>query len=212
MRVALALLLAAAKRAKRTSAFIFTALVYSVLLTSSTRMTSAVVLDASMDTLSGLSAAALDPADDSSADSRAADIVAFWSTDSSDELLLRIDLAELEITRCREGDSPEHPDCDAVCDGVDDPLSAYCVETCTPGVVNTGPQTGPTTCEYNGTTYTEGQTFPAGDACNPCQCQEQGTVACTAYACLSDARTSQAAPDRPSRPRPSPARDVRSAF
>lgn len=146
--LALALLFAAAKRAKRTRAFICTTLGYSVLLTSSTHMTSAVVLD----TFSGLSTSALDPSDDSTADSRAADIVAFWSTDSSDDLLLRIDSAELEVPRCREGDSPEHPDCDAVCDAVDAPLSADCVAASTPGVVNTGPQTCPSSCEYNGIT------------------------------------------------------------
>ncbi|MEM1009655.1 MAG: Kazal-type serine protease inhibitor domain-containing protein, partial [Myxococcota bacterium] len=40
----------------------------------------------------------------------------------------------------------------------------------------------PKTCTYNGKTYKDGETFPAGDGCNKCTCT-QGRAACTKIAC-----------------------------
>lgn len=39
-------------------------------------------------------------------------------------------------------------------------------------------------CEYNGETYDVGESFPAGDGCNTCSCQEDGTVGCTLIGCV----------------------------
>ena len=39
------------------------------------------------------------------------------------------------------------------------------------------------TCEWNGETYQVGDTFPAGDGCNSCHCNEDGEVSCTLLAC-----------------------------
>lgn len=38
-------------------------------------------------------------------------------------------------------------------------------------------------CEYGGKTYTSGQSFPATDGCNTCQCGPDGSVACTEIGC-----------------------------
>jgi hypothetical protein len=38
-------------------------------------------------------------------------------------------------------------------------------------------------CVYNDRKYTRGQSFPAGDGCNTCTCDESGNVACTKIAC-----------------------------
>jgi len=40
----------------------------------------------------------------------------------------------------------------------------------------------PATCTYNGKTYSDGETFPAGDGCNTCTCTAPG-IACTERAC-----------------------------
>ena len=42
---------------------------------------------------------------------------------------------------------------------------------------------GSTVCEYGGMTYEPGDSFPAGDDCNTCQCDANGMVACTAAFC-----------------------------
>jgi hypothetical protein len=39
------------------------------------------------------------------------------------------------------------------------------------------------TCEWDGQTYDVGETFPAGDGCNSCHCNEDGEVTCTLLAC-----------------------------
>jgi hypothetical protein len=41
----------------------------------------------------------------------------------------------------------------------------------------------PITCEYNGNTYSEGETFPSSDQCNDCTCTSGG-VGCTKRACV----------------------------
>lgn len=41
------------------------------------------------------------------------------------------------------------------------------------------------TCDYNNLTYSNGETFPAGDSCNECSC-EDGQVECTEKACDTD--------------------------
>ena len=44
------------------------------------------------------------------------------------------------------------------------------------------------TCDYNGMTYTVGETFDAGDGCNSCSCDEyegETSVACTEMDCSS---------------------------
>lgn len=43
-----------------------------------------------------------------------------------------------------------------------------------------------TTCAYDGTTYTPGQSFPSTDGCNTCTCGSNGTVGCTKRACTCD--------------------------
>lgn len=40
------------------------------------------------------------------------------------------------------------------------------------------------TCEYNGNTYNDGDSFPSSDGCNTCSCSS-GAVACTEKACVS---------------------------
>lgn len=39
------------------------------------------------------------------------------------------------------------------------------------------------TCTWNGVVYKAGDSIPAGDGCNTCGCNPDGTVACTAMAC-----------------------------
>jgi hypothetical protein len=39
------------------------------------------------------------------------------------------------------------------------------------------------TCTHNGKTYQPGESFPAGDGCNDCTCQDNGLVACTLAYC-----------------------------
>ena len=41
----------------------------------------------------------------------------------------------------------------------------------------------PTTCSYEGEVYEVGESFPASDGCNTCQCMANGKVACTLMAC-----------------------------
>lgn len=41
------------------------------------------------------------------------------------------------------------------------------------------------TCEYLGTQYSYGATFPASDGCNECECLPDGTISCTLIGCLS---------------------------
>lgn len=40
----------------------------------------------------------------------------------------------------------------------------------------------PKSCQYNGITYKEGDSFPATDGCNNCGC-DNGGVTCTMMAC-----------------------------
>jgi hypothetical protein len=40
-------------------------------------------------------------------------------------------------------------------------------------------------CVYNDQTYQVGDTFAAGDGCNSCECQEDGTVGCTLIGCVA---------------------------
>ncbi|WP_437282984.1 hypothetical protein WME90_21145 [Sorangium sp. So ce375] len=45
---------------------------------------------------------------------------------------------------------------------------------------------GWTSCEYDGVEYSPGDAFPSKDGCNSCSCTEDGDVACTDMACISD--------------------------
>ena len=38
-------------------------------------------------------------------------------------------------------------------------------------------------CDYNGQTYSEGESFPSADGCNTCGCESGGEIACTMMAC-----------------------------
>ncbi|EYF03289.1 hypothetical protein [Chondromyces apiculatus] len=42
---------------------------------------------------------------------------------------------------------------------------------------------GDGTCNYDGETYDAGENFPAGDGCNTCFCDSDGSVGCTLAAC-----------------------------
>jgi len=46
----------------------------------------------------------------------------------------------------------------------------------------------PDTCEYDGMTYNEGDSFPSTDGCNTCSCSN-GRVICTKRACIMDCAT-----------------------
>ena len=46
----------------------------------------------------------------------------------------------------------------------------------------------PVTCDYNGSTYNEGDSFPSEDGCNDCSCSASG-VACTKRACVCNPAT-----------------------
>lgn len=48
--------------------------------------------------------------------------------------------------------------------------------------VNGSSGSAPANCEYNGTSYEAGSSFPSSDGCNTCSCSEGG-VACTLRAC-----------------------------
>lgn len=50
------------------------------------------------------------------------------------------------------------------------------------------------TCDYNGQTYKAGQGFQSTDGCNSCSCSENGEVACTEMACMSDDEVTQTDP------------------
>ena len=43
----------------------------------------------------------------------------------------------------------------------------------------------PKSCVYEGNTYKPGESFPSGDGCNTCTCNN-GEVACTLIACASE--------------------------
>jgi hypothetical protein len=45
------------------------------------------------------------------------------------------------------------------------------------------------TCNDNGTPHMAGDTFTASDGCNTCTCQENGLMACTRMACVSECVT-----------------------
>jgi hypothetical protein len=47
--------------------------------------------------------------------------------------------------------------------------------------------TGIGTCTYDGKTYNVGDTFPATDGCNSCQCVAAASVACTKALCVDAA-------------------------
>ena len=38
-------------------------------------------------------------------------------------------------------------------------------------------------CDFNGAHYEPGESFPAGDGCNSCMCQSDGSIACTKAFC-----------------------------
>ncbi len=42
------------------------------------------------------------------------------------------------------------------------------------------------TCEYNGQSYSEGESFPATDGCNTCTCGPEGQVGCTKIGCSAE--------------------------
>lgn len=44
----------------------------------------------------------------------------------------------------------------------------------------------PVTCQVGGRVYRAGDSFPAGDGCNGCECRDDGRVLCTLEACASD--------------------------
>jgi hypothetical protein len=46
-----------------------------------------------------------------------------------------------------------------------------------------GGEGGGTVCSFAGETYLPGERFPAGDGCNSCECQPDGSVACTEIGC-----------------------------
>jgi hypothetical protein len=41
-----------------------------------------------------------------------------------------------------------------------------------------------TGCRYDGASYAVGDDFPDVDGCNRCRCEADGTIACTARACI----------------------------
>ena len=43
-------------------------------------------------------------------------------------------------------------------------------------------------CTYQGQSYNAGDSFPAGDGCNSCSCDEGGSVSCTEIACSCEGR------------------------
>ena len=43
----------------------------------------------------------------------------------------------------------------------------------------------PATCQYGGSTYSVGDTFPSTDGCNSCSCLATGSVVCTQRACAA---------------------------
>ncbi|MBS2019743.1 MAG: hypothetical protein JST00_43170 [Deltaproteobacteria bacterium] len=45
------------------------------------------------------------------------------------------------------------------------------------------------TCNYNGSTYAEGASFPSTDGCNTCTCGTNGAVGCTKRACVCNPET-----------------------
>lgn len=63
-------------------------------------------------------------------------------------------------------------------------ISCYCGDDGTWACID-GIPFCPITCEYGGTSKSEGQTFPSTDGCNTCTCS-QGHVSCTKRACAPD--------------------------
>jgi hypothetical protein len=49
-----------------------------------------------------------------------------------------------------------------------------------------GGSSGVAACEYGGTTYPVGISFPSSDGCNSCSCSEDGSVACTERGCANE--------------------------
>jgi hypothetical protein len=49
-----------------------------------------------------------------------------------------------------------------------------------------GGSSGVAACEYGGTTYPAGMSFPSSDGCNTCSCSDDGSVACTERACANE--------------------------
>jgi hypothetical protein len=63
------------------------------------------------------------------------------------------------------------------------PLSLLLLVTMGVGPCDSKPLGGLDACTYEGKSYASGATFPAGDGCNTCSCQD-GSVACTLVGCV----------------------------
>jgi len=63
----------------------------------------------------------------------AADITAVWAVSTGDSLLLRLDIANVEISRCRAVNASGDPGCDGLCDLDDDFASPDCDGLCAVG-------------------------------------------------------------------------------
>jgi len=73
---------------------------------------------------------ALDELGDSKYGDSAADLVALWVVAAGDSLVLRVDVDNVEIARCRGTNAPGDPNCDGVCDPSDDTSSPDCDDIC----------------------------------------------------------------------------------
>ena len=70
-------------------------------------------------------------------------------------------------------------------DGTSFPASDGCNKcTCSGGRVGCTLIGCHTPCQYGNQTFMPGQSFPAGDGCNQCSCGQDGSVSCTAKACV----------------------------
>ncbi len=75
----------------------------------------------------------------------------------------------------------------SVTPGADSAASDSAAAETGPGPDSAVADAGTGTCTYGGNTYAVGETFPATDGCNSCQCVAHDSVACTKLLCVDAA-------------------------
>ena len=86
----------------------------------------------------GLDPVATDFQGDSANGEANTDIWAVVATRYNGNLFLQVAMADVELSRCRTGDSMTDPDCDGVCDWIDDSSSIDCDGVCGAGDTSAG--------------------------------------------------------------------------
>ncbi len=121
----------------------------------------------------------LDDEGDSKYGDPAADLVAVWAVAVGDSLVLRFDVADLQIARCRGTNAVGDPDCDGVCDLDDDASSPDCNSLC-----DAGEQVGSPDCDSDCATLDAAASPDCNGSCGVND--EAGSTDCDGFCSGSD--------------------------